>query len=126
MPDVSQFMMACNHWFNPRSEASQALKKRVEAGGALFTFEVYLSYISVQLVADALERAGIADKEKLTAALAATTWTPEIVPYGPTKFVNGQNQGGQPAVLQSLKGDIEAIYPAQFASAQAVYPRPKF
>jgi len=126
MPDVSQYMMDTNHWFNPKSAKAQEMKKRVEAGGALFTFEVYLSYISVQLVADALERAGTADKEKLTAALAATTWTPEIVPYGPTKFVNGQNQGGQPAVLQSLKGDIEAVYPAQFASAKAVFPRPKF
>ena len=44
MPDVSQYMMDVNHWYNPKSEQAQALKKRVEAGGALFTFEVYLAY----------------------------------------------------------------------------------
>jgi branched-chain amino acid transport system substrate-binding protein len=91
MPDVSQYMMDVNHWFNPRSEKAQALKKRVEAGGALFTFEVYLTYTNVMLLADALERAGSADKERLTAALSESTFKAELMPYGPTKFVNGQN-----------------------------------
>src|SRR4051812_2276547 len=88
MPDVSQYMMDVNHWFNPRSEKAQALKKRVEAGGALFTFEVYLSYTNVMYLADALERAGSADKAKLTAALAGSTFKAELMPYGPTKLVN--------------------------------------
>ncbi len=48
------------------------------------------------------------------------------MPYGPTKFVNGQNEGARPAVMQSLKGDIEVIAPEEFASAKAVFPRPKF
>ncbi len=126
MPDVSQYMMDVNHWFNPRSAKAQELKKRVEAGGALFTFEVYLTYSNVMLLADALEKAGSADKEKLTAALAASTFKAELLPYGPTKFVNGQNQGGKPAVMQALKGDIEVIAPEEFASAKAVFPKPKF
>lgn len=126
MTDVSQYMMDVNHWFNPRSQTAQALKKRVEAGGALFTFEVYLSYTSVALLADALEHAGSADKEKLTAALAGSTYKADLMPYGPTKFVDGQNEGGVPAVMQSLKGEIEVVAPAEFSSAQAVFPRPKF
>jgi branched-chain amino acid transport system substrate-binding protein len=126
MPDVSQYMMDVNHWFNPKSEKAQALKKRVEAGGALFTFEVYLGYSTVMLLADSLERAGSADKEKLTAAVASSTFKAELMPYGPTKFVDGQNQGAQPGVMQSLKGDIEVIAPEAFASAKAVFPRPKF
>ena len=77
------------------------------------------------LLADALEHAGSADKEKLTAALAASTYKADLLPYGPTKFVNGQNQGGRPAVMQSLKGDIEVIAPEEFASAKAVFPKPK-
>ena len=126
MPDVSQYMMDVNHWFNPKSEQAQALKKRVEAGGALFTFEVYLGYSTVMLLADSLERAGSADKEKLTAAVASSTFKADLMPYGPTKFVNGQNEGARPAVMQSLKGDIEVIAPEEFASAKAVFPRPKF
>lgn len=126
MPDVSQYMMDVNHWFNPKSEKAQALKKRVEAGGGLFTFEVYLGYSTAMLLADSLERAGSADKAKLTDALASSTFKAELMPYGPTKFVNGQNQGAKPAVMQSLKGDIEVIAPEEFASAKAVFPKPKF
>ena len=126
MPDVSQYMMDTNHWFNPKSEKAQALKKRVEADKALFTYELYLSYSVVMLLVDALEHAGSADKEKLLAALSASTYKADLLPYGPTKFVNGQNQGGRAATLQSLKGEIEVIAPAEFASAKAVFPRPKF
>ncbi|MBN9486978.1 MAG: ABC transporter substrate-binding protein [Alphaproteobacteria bacterium] len=126
MPDVSQYMMDTNHWFNPRSEKAQALKKRVEENKALFTYELYLSYSVVMLLVDALEHAGSADKEKLLAALSASTYKADLLPYGPTKFVNGQNQGGRAATLQSLKGEIEVIAPAEFASAKAVFPRPKF
>jgi len=125
MPDVSQYMMDVNHWYNPKSPQAQALKKRVEATGALFTFEVYLTYSNVMLLADALEHAGSTDKEKLIAALAASTFKAELMPYGPTKFVNGQNQGGRPATMQSLKGEIEVIAPEEFASAKAVFPKPK-
>ena len=125
MPDVSQYMMDVNHWYNPKSPQAQALKKRVEATGALFTFEVYLTYSNVMLLADALEHAGSADKEKLIAALAASTFKAELMPYGPTKFVNGQNQGGRPATMQSLKGEIEVIAPEEFASAKPVFPKPK-
>ncbi len=126
-PEVSQYMMDVNHWFNPRSERAQALKKRVEADGKiLFTFEVYLAYSTVELLADALEKAGSADKEKLTAALGASTYKADLMPYGPTKFVNGQNEGGRAAVMQAFKGDIEVIAPEEFSSTKAVFPKPKF
>jgi len=125
-PEVSQYMMDTNHWYNPKSEKAQALKKRVEAAGKEFTFEVYLAYTVVGLLADSLERAGSADKEKLTAALASSTYKAELMPYGPTKFVNGQNEGAKAAVLQANKGDIQVIAPEEFAEVKAVFPKPKF
>ena len=125
-PEVSQYMMDTNHWYNPKSEKAQALKKRVEAAGKEFTFEVYLAYTVVGLLADALERAGSADKEKLTAALASSTYKAELMPYGPTKFVNGQNEGAKAAVLQADKGDIKVVGPAEFAEMKPVFPKPKF
>lgn len=125
-PEVSQYMMDTNHWYNPKSQKAQALKKRVEAAGKEFTFEVYLAYTVVGLLADALEHAGSADKEKLTAALTGSTYKAELMPYGPTKFVNGQNQGAKAAVLQADKGDIKVIAPEEFAEMKAVFPKPKF
>jgi branched-chain amino acid transport system substrate-binding protein len=125
-PDVSQYMIDVNHWYNPKSEKALALKKRVEAAGKEFTFEVYLAYTVVDLLADSLEHAGSADKEKLIAALNASTFKAELMPYGPTKFVNGQNEGGRAEVMQAIKGDIKVIGPEQFAEMPPVFPKPKF
>ncbi len=126
LPEVAHYMMDFNHWFNPKSQRALDMKKRVEAKGDLFTFEVYLGYNAIMFLADSLERAKSANKEALIAAMESSTYANDIVPYGPTKFVNGQNQGGQAALLQASKGDIDVVYPSQFANAKAVFPRPKF
>ena len=125
-PDVSQYMMDCNHWYNPKSEKAVALKKRVEAAGKEFTFEVYLAYTVVNLLADGLENAKSAGKEQLTAALGASTFKAELMPYGPTKFVNGQNEGGRAAVMQAGKCDILLVAPEEYAETKPIFPKPKF
>lgn len=125
LPEVAQNMMDVNHWFDPTNPKAQAMKKRVEAKDRLFTFEVYLSYNAVKLLADAMERAGSADKEEVIAALNASTWSDHFMPYGPTKFVNGQNQGGKAVMLQASRKDIEVVWPSRFASAKPVFPKPK-
>jgi len=126
LPDVAQHMIDTNHWFDPTNPKAQAKKKQVEAKGALFTFEVYLAYNAVKFLADGFERAGSAGKEKVNAALAASTWSDHFMPYGPTRMVNGQNTGGKASIQQASRTDIEVIWPAKFASARAVFPKPKF
>ncbi len=125
-PDVAQYMMDFNHWYNPRNPKAQEMRKRVEAKGGLFTFEVYCSYNAVKLYADSLQRAASADKEKVIAALETSTWSDHFMPYGATKFVNGQNQGGRAVLLQASKTDIDVVFPNEFANVKAVFPRPKF
>ncbi len=125
-PDVAQYMMDFNHWYNPRNPKAQDMRKRVEAKGGLFTFEVYCSYNAVKLYADSLQRAASADKEKVIAALETSTWSDHFMPYGATKFVNGQNQGGRAVLLQASKTDINVVFPNEFANVKAVFPRPKF
>ena len=124
-PDVAQHMIDFNHWFNPRSPRAAEVSKRAADRKALFTFEVYCGYNSVKLYADALERAGTADREKAIAALESSTWSDHFMPYGPTKFVNGQNEGGRAVLLQATRTDIEVVWPDQFAAAKPVFPRPK-
>jgi branched-chain amino acid transport system substrate-binding protein len=123
-PEAAQYIMDCNHWFDPRNAKALALKKKVEDQGQFYTYEVYMNYSCVLLFADALERAGSADRAKITAALASSTFAGHVMPYGPTKFVDGQNQGAAPANTQVLGNDIQVILPAAFATAKPVFPMP--
>lgn len=123
-PDAAKYIMDCNHWFNPLSEKAKALKKQVEAMGQFFTYEVYLNYSCVGLIADALERAASVDHSKITEALENSTWSGHVMPYGPTKFVNGQNQGAAPCNTQVQDNDIKVILPKQFANAKPIFPMP--
>jgi branched-chain amino acid transport system substrate-binding protein len=124
-PEISENVMDFNHWYNPRKPESLAFRKKVEGAGNTFTWEVLFGYYAVRLLTDGFERAGSADKKKVLPALASSTYFPDMMPYGPTKFVNGQNQGAQASGLQIQKGDIKVIWPAEFANAKPVFPRPK-
>jgi branched-chain amino acid transport system substrate-binding protein len=123
-PEAAQYIMDCNHWFNPKNPKALELKKTVEANGQFFTYEVYMNYSCILLLADALERAGSADRAKIIAALENSTFSGHVMPYGPTKFVDGQNQGAAPVNTQVLDNDIKVILPPDFASAHAVFPIP--
>jgi branched-chain amino acid transport system substrate-binding protein len=124
-PEVAQYMMDFNHWYNPRNAKAQDMRKAVEAKGGLFTFEVYCGYNAVKCYVDAIERAKSADKAAVIAALESSTWSDHFMPYGPTKFVNGQNQGGRAVLLQASKTDIDVVWPSEFGSTKAIFPRPK-
>jgi branched-chain amino acid transport system substrate-binding protein len=124
-PEAAQYIMDCNHWFDPKNDKALALKGKVEAKGDFYTYEVYMNYSCVLLLADALERAGSAERAKVISALASSTFAGHVMPYGPTKFVNGQNQGAAPVNTQVLNNDIQVIFPAAFASAKPVFPMPR-
>ncbi|CAH2598714.1 ABC transporter substrate-binding protein [Rhodovastum atsumiense] len=121
-PDAAAGVMDCNHWADPRNPAAQALQKKVEAAGRLWTYNVQLNYSCVRLMADAIERAGSADRGKIIEALAASTFTGHIMPYGPTRFVGGQNQGAAPVNTQVQDGTIRVIFPDSFADAKPMFP----
>src|SRR5689334_5272940 len=123
-PEAAQYIMDCNHWFDPKNAKALELKKKIEAKGEFYTYEVYMNYSCVLLLADALERAASADRAKIIAALESSTFAGHVMPYGPTKFVNGQNEGAAPVNTQVLGKDIQVILPAAFASAKAVFPMP--
>jgi len=123
-PEAAQYIMDCNHWFDPKNPKALDLKKRVEDKGQFYTYEVYMNYSCILLLADAIERAASTDRAKITEALASSTFGGHVMPYGPTKFVDGQNQGAAPVNTQVLGKDIQVILPVQFASAKPVFPMP--
>src|ERR1700737_1200781 len=117
-PEAAQYIMDCNHWFDPRNPKSAALKKKIEDKGEFYTYEVFMNYSCILLVADAIERAASTDRAKLISAWESSTFAGHVMPYGPTKFVNGQNSGAAPVNTQVLDNDIKVIFPAAFASAK--------
>jgi branched-chain amino acid transport system substrate-binding protein len=124
-PEAAQYIMDCNHWFDPRNPKSATLRKKVEDKGEFYTYEVFMNYSCVLLLADAIERAASAEREKLIAALESSTFAGHVMPYGPTRFVNGQNQGAAPVNTQVMGNDIQVIFPEKFASAKPVFPIPR-
>jgi branched-chain amino acid transport system substrate-binding protein len=121
-PDAADGIIDCNHWFNPKDKRSTELRKRVEAKGLFFTYEIFNTYTAVRLLADAIERARSADRAAITTALEASSFADHVMPYGPTKFINGQNQGAQPLMTQVSKGDIRVIVPRDYREIDPVFP----
>jgi branched-chain amino acid transport system substrate-binding protein len=124
--DAANLVMDVNHWADPRKPRTAELRRKVEAGGRLWLYNIALNYSAVMLMADAINRAGRPDRNAVIEALAATdgSFTAHIMPYGSTRFVNGQNQAAQAVNTQVRRGDIKVIFPRGFAGAQPIFPWP--
>lgn len=121
-PQAANGIIDCNHWFNPKDRRSLELKKRTEAKNLFYSYEVFLTYTAMRLLADAMERAKSTDRAAIINALEASTFSDHFLPYGPTKFVNGQNTGAQPLMTQVLANDIKVIVPRDYREAEPVFP----
>ena len=121
-PEAANGIIDCNHWFNPRDKRSLELKKRVEAQGQFFSYEVFMTYTAMSLLADAIERAKSTDRAAIIDALNKSTFSNHIMPYGVTQFVNGQNMGAQPLMTQVVKGDIKVIVPRDYREVEPIFP----
>ena len=121
-PEAANGIIDCNHWFNPRDKRSLELKKRVEAQGQFFSYEVFMTYTAMTLLADAIERAKSTDRTAIIDALNKSTFSNHIMPYGATQFVNGQNMGAQPLMTQVVKGDIKVIVPRDYREVEPIFP----
>jgi len=121
-PEAANGIIDCNHWFNPKDKRAAELRKRVEAKGLFFTYEIFNTYTAVRLLADAIERAKSTDRAAITDALASSTFSDHFMPYGATKFQSGQNLGAQPLMTQVIKGDIHVIVPREYREADPIFP----
>jgi branched-chain amino acid transport system substrate-binding protein len=124
-PQVAAHMLDFNNWMNSRSPRAAEFRRRVEAAGNTLTFEVPVGYLAVKLLADAFERAGSTDKERVIAALETSTFNDSMMPFDATRFVNGQNQGARAVLLQVQDNDIISVWPDQFAAKPPIFPRPR-
>jgi branched-chain amino acid transport system substrate-binding protein len=81
------------------------------------------AYACVQILADAIPRAGALDRDKLRDAIAATKMTTVI---GPVRFRSDGTGEVTVFFQQWLKGKQELIWPKEFATASFAYPAPPF
>jgi branched-chain amino acid transport system substrate-binding protein len=81
------------------------------------------AYACIQILADALARAGALDRDKLRDAVAATNMTTVV---GPVRFRSDGTGEVTVFFQQWLKGKQELIWPKEFATAQFGYPAPPF
>jgi branched-chain amino acid transport system substrate-binding protein len=81
------------------------------------------SYACIQILADALPRAGALDRDKLRDAIAATKMTTVV---GPVRFRSDGTGEVTVFFQQWLKGKQELIWPKDFATAQFGFPAPPF
>jgi branched-chain amino acid transport system substrate-binding protein len=121
-PDAANGIIDCNHWFNPKDKRSAELRRRTEAKGLFYTYEVFNTYTAMMLLADAINRAKSADRAAITDALEKSTFSDHFMPYGPTRFVNGQNAGAQPLMTQVVKNDIKVIVPREYREIDPIFP----
>jgi branched-chain amino acid transport system substrate-binding protein len=120
--DAANLVMDCNHWADPRKARTAEVRRQAEQGGRFWLYNTPLNYSAMLLTADAIERAASRDRVKIIEAMAASTFADHIMPYGPTRFVNGQNQGAGPVNTQVQNGDIKVIFPTEFADAKPIFP----
>jgi branched-chain amino acid transport system substrate-binding protein len=121
-PEAANGIIDCNHWFNPKDKRAADLRKRVEAKNLFFSYEIFNTYTAMMLLADAINAAKSIDKAAIVDALAKSTFADHFMPYGATKFVNGQNMGAQPLMTQVVKGDIKVIVPRDFREVEPIFP----
>jgi branched-chain amino acid transport system substrate-binding protein len=82
-------------------------------------------FMSMIVMADAINRAKSTDGEKIRDALAATDMPGEqtIMPWKRVKFDDmGQNNDADPVLLQYVGGKFVTIFPSQVAVAEAIWP----
>ena len=121
-PQAAEGVMDCNHWPDPKNPLTADLRKRTEAAGRAFAYNVPMNYSAVRLMAEAIEKAGAPDRQKIIEALSTQSFGSGVMPYGQSKFDTGQNTSALPLNTQVQGGDVKVIAPEAFAEAKANFP----
>jgi len=79
------------------------------------------TYISCQIMEQAIERAGSLDREKIRDIIAGEEFSTIT---GPVRFTGIENLVTPPGVLQYQKGNLELVWPPNSATAKPIYPKP--
>jgi branched-chain amino acid transport system substrate-binding protein len=108
-----------DHWFGSAADYAKAFEARF---GHEPPYQAAESSAAVLVYADALQRAGALDPEKVRDAIAATDMDTF---YGHIDFDGtGKNVGKPTVLLQVINGKYKVVAPSKWATDKVVYPRP--
>ncbi|GAA0943212.1 ABC transporter substrate-binding protein [Pseudonocardia zijingensis] len=113
-----------NYHADMTKPAMQELASRYEQqyGDAIRTGAV-LSYDAVQVIAQALEKAGAADPTAVRDAIASGEVDTLLASGGPIAFDDtGENRNAIPILMQVQGGAVRQVHPDSFAEAAPLYP----
>jgi branched-chain amino acid transport system substrate-binding protein len=126
VPDGSEYLLGSNYHPDATKPRVGELRAEFEEtyGEAMRTSAVF-SYQAIELIADALERAGSSDRTALRDALSETSFADPLLAFaGPIEFdETGENVNAIPIVMQVQGGAPLQVWPEEFAEAELVFPR---
>lgn len=120
-----QGILSANYHYDATNSTVKDIRARFEQkyGHPMETAAV-LSYQSVQVIANALEKSASTDPNKLRDAIAGITVDKPLLAFdGPIQFdQTGQNKNATAIVMQIQSGKVEQVYPDKFATNKLTYP----
>jgi len=122
---ASDHVMDGNYRANPNSALTAKVMAAYKAryNEEMPVHAVY-AYEPVYILADALERAGNADRDAVRDALAKTNYTNHMLPQGPIVFgTDGQNVNARSAMMQVIDKQVRVVWPAPYAEAKPIFPQ---
>jgi branched-chain amino acid transport system substrate-binding protein len=122
---AGSFYFSSNYHWNALSSDANKIRSEFQAkyNDEMRTPAVF-SYVAVQVIANALERARSTDAQALRNAIAQTSLNTSIFPFsGPIEFdSHGENKNAQPILMQVQNGNVMQVYPDQYAQAKPIFP----
>ncbi|MDL4774059.1 MULTISPECIES: ABC transporter substrate-binding protein [Thermomonosporaceae] len=112
-----------NYHYDAKNDQTTKLRADYQRRfGAPMRTGAVLAYDAVQVIAQAVDRAGGTDAEKVREAISASQVTPLAVGRGPIRFAaNGDNRNALPVLMQIQGGQVKQVYPAEKAESQPNY-----
>jgi branched-chain amino acid transport system substrate-binding protein len=116
------------HWSYPYPGNKKFVDEHIKRYGTYPQNTTGSAFVCIQIVADAIERAGILDRDKIRDAIAATHFMTimGLIRFNPDGTTNMYNPDGKinaiGAMSQWLKGKRELIWPPDLATVPFVYP----
>ena len=124
MGEMAEGLMDLNYGYNLNSPKTQKVFEAYEKKyQSKMSNESAHGYAAVEILADALERAGSTESEKLRQALTQTNFAESLLPIkGNLKFDNKGQGNAWPVFFQVQNGKIEVVSPREFSTAKSIFP----